>query len=151
MFLTTRGRYAVMAMLDMYSSYSESKIVSIKSMAARQSLSVYYLEQLFCLLKKEGIVKSIKGPGGGYIFEREPEKIFLSQILKAVGENIKITKCGTEDLNSCNNGENMKCNTHLLWVDLGEHINQYFTNTSLADISNKNFFFQRSLKENKTL
>lgn len=151
MFLTTRGRYAVMAMLDMYSSYSENKIVSIKSMAERQSLSVYYLEQLFCLLKKEGIVKSVKGPGGGYIFEREPEKIFLNQILKAVGENIKITKCETEDLHACNKGENIKCNTHLLWVDLGEHINQYFANTSLADVSNKNFFFQRNLKENKKL
>ena len=144
MFLTTRGRYAVMAMLDMHSSHGEGKIISIKLMSERQKLSLYYLEQLFSLLKKADIVKSIKGPGGGYIFSRSPDEIFLNEILKAVGENVKITKCQTEDSASCTKGETLKCDTHSLWVDLGDYLEEYFSKTSLTDVFKQNFFFKRN-------
>lgn len=134
-----------MAILDMYESCTDEKVVSIKSMAERQQLSIYYLEQLFSSLKNAGIVKSIKGPGGGYIFAKPTEQIFLSEILEAVGENIKITKCGIENKHSCHLDGKMKCNSHKLWYDLGEYILVYLKNTSLVDIANNNFFFKRSL------
>lgn len=144
MFLTTKGRYAIMAMLDMLQDSEQGGVVAVKEMAQRQNLSVYYLEQLFSLLKKHDIVKSIKGPGGGYSFNKSASDIFLSEILGAVGENIKITRCNKTDVHSCNESiYQSKCNSHLLWVDLGNYLERYFTNTSLADVANKNFFYKK--------
>lgn len=142
MFLTTRGRYAVMAMICMVEDFASSRVVSIKSMAKEQNLSVYYLEQLFSLLKKHGIVKSVKGPGGGYIFAKDPSQISLFEILKAVGENIIITRCGEGDV-SCNDSKSAKCNTHMLWIDFGNYIEHYFMSTSLLDAASRNLFFKR--------
>lgn len=149
MFLTTRGRYAVMAMLDMMEESKKGKAIPIKVMAARQNLSVYYLEQLFSLLKKKGIVQSVKGPGGGYTLSKNPASLFLLEILNAVGENIKITKCSLGK--SCTNSSTfIKCNSHFLWKDLTRYLEKYFAVTSLLDIENSNFFYQRAfLGDNK--
>lgn len=144
MFLTTRGRYAVMAMMDMVRDGKEGKAVSIKAMAERQNLSIYYLEQLFSLLKKHGIVHSIKGPGGGYTLGKEPADIFLLEILNAVGENIKITKCSDAESSACTNSASfIKCNAHLLWKDLGKYLEKYFAATSLLDIERNDFSHKR--------
>lgn len=142
MFLTTRGRYAIMAIVDMYNESKKSKVVSIKNIAERQDLSVYYLEQLFSLLKKANIVKSLKGPGGGYIFETSPEDIKLSEILRAVGENVEIAKCTLENKASCKTISEIKCNSHDLWANMTSYLLVYLNSTTIGDVANKNFFFK---------
>lgn len=146
MFLTTKGRYAIMAMLDMYESCIDGKVVSIKSMAERQNLSIYYLEQLFCLLKKHNIVNSVKGPGGGYVFAKLPSQIYLYDILKAVGEKTKTTKCGEKKDDLCQGAGSVKCNSHMLWVDFGRYIDEYFLHTTLEDVKEGNFYKQKNFK-----
>jgi Rrf2 family protein len=145
MFLTTKARYAIMAMLEMCEGYKSNTTVSISTLAESQGLSVYYLEQIFARLKREGLVNSIKGPGGGYIFTLPPEKIFLNSILIAVGENTKITKCTKEEgVFACTKkNDDIKCNSHKLWKDLGNYLVKYFIETSLADVQNNNYFFKR--------
>ena len=142
MFLTTGARYAVMAVISLASNLQNSKPVPIKTIAAEQGLSLYYLERIFAKLAKAGIVKSVKGPGGGYIFCKKPEEITLREILQAVGENVEITKCGIENLSSCSNAGFSKCNSHNLWANLSSYIQQYLRSTTLQDIKEKRFFFK---------
>lgn len=138
MFLTAKGRYAVIAMLDIAINGSDEKPISLSQIAERQSISVSYLEQIFLLLKKNNLVKSVKGPGGGYVINGKANEISIIKILKASGETIKMTKC--KENTSCN-GTSKKCITHHLWKNFEEKIANYLTNITIADITNSNNFF----------
>ena len=130
--LTTKGRYAVMAMADL-ASYQNGKPVSLNDISLRQNISLSYLEQLFSKLKNEKLVKSIRGPAGGYVLERNPKDIKISNIIFAVDEKIKTLNCKKESKKGCH-GRTVKCITHNLWDDLEQHINHFFDNVSLSDL-----------------
>ena len=130
--LTTKGRYAVMAMADL-ASYQNGKPVSLIDISLRQNISLSYLEQLFSKLKNEKLVKSVRGASGGYILEKNPKDIKLSNIIFAVDEQVKTLNCKRESKRSCN-GKTTKCITHNLWDDLEQHINKFFDNVSLNDL-----------------
>ena len=137
--LTTKGRYAVMAMADI-AIYQNGKPVSLNDISLRQNISLSYLEQLFSRLKNKKLVKSIRGSGGGYILDRNPKEIKLSNIIFAVDENIKTLNCKKESKRGCH-GKSTKCITHNLWDDLEKHINVFFESKSLNDFlepKNKN-------------
>jgi Rrf2 family iron-sulfur cluster assembly transcriptional regulator len=130
--LTTKGRYAVMAMADLAAN-QEQKPVSLSEISLRQNISLSYLEQLFSKLKDKKLVKSIRGPSGGYILERNPKDIKISNIIFAVDEQIKTLNCKKESKKGCH-GKTVKCITHNLWDDLEKHISSFFENTSLNDL-----------------
>ena len=130
--LTTKGRYAVMAMADL-ASYQNGKPVSLNDISLRQNISLSYLEQLFSKLKNEKLVKSVRGRSGGYVLEKNPKDITLSNIIFAVDEQVKTLNCKRDSKKGCN-GKTMKCITHNLWDDLEQHINNFFENVSLSDL-----------------
>ena len=130
--LTTKGRYAVMAMADL-ASFQSNKPVSLNDISLRQNISLSYLEQLFAKLKTGKLVKSIRGPSGGYILEKNPKDIKLSNIIFAVDEQVKTLNCKKESKRGCN-GKAVKCITHNLWDDLEKHINDFFDKVSLNDL-----------------
>ena len=130
--LTTKGRYAVMAMADL-ASYQNGKPVSLIDISLRQNISLSYLEQLFSKLKNEKLVKSVRGASGGYVLEKNPKDIKLSNIIFAVDEEVKTLNCKRDSKRGCN-GKTMKCITHNLWDDLEQHINKFFDNVSLNDL-----------------
>ena len=121
--LTSKGRYAVMALADM-ASFNTQNPVSLRDISLRQNISLVYLEQIFSKLKKSNIVKSIRGTNGGYILTKDPEKIKLSNIFLAVDEKVKTVQCNKESKKGCN-GKLTKCITHNLWDDLEMHINDF--------------------------
>ena len=133
--LTTKGRYAVMAMADLAANQS-LKPVSLSDIALRQNISLSYLEQLFSKLKNQKLIKSIRGPAGGYILEKNPREITVSNIIYAVDEQVKTLKCKKESKKGCH-GKTVKCITHNLWDDLEKHINEFFDNVSLNDLVNQ--------------
>ncbi|MDB2414498.1 Rrf2 family transcriptional regulator [Rickettsiales bacterium] len=128
--LTTKGRYAVMAMVDLAMQKTD-KPVSLSDIAERQGITLNYLEQIFMKLRRAGIVKSVRGPGGGYVMNSKGSDIIISDIVTAVDESIKMTRC--KDGHSCL-GENAKCVTHKLWVGLGKQIDNYLSAITLADV-----------------
>ena len=130
--LTTKGRYAVMAMADL-ALYQNGKPVSLNDISLRQNISLSYLEQLFSKLKNGKLVKSIRGPSGGYILDKSPKDIKLSNIIFAVDEQGKTLNCKKDSKKGCN-GKSTKCITHNLWDDLESHINSFFENKSLSDL-----------------
>ena len=130
--LTSKGRYAVMAMADLAKN-NITKPISLSEISLRQGISLSFLEQLFFRLKKNNLVQSTRGPHGGYILSRIPEQIKLSSIINAVDEQIKTVKCKKESKKGCN-GKSIKCITHDLWDDLETHINNFFEKNTLKDI-----------------
>jgi Rrf2 family iron-sulfur cluster assembly transcriptional regulator len=130
--LTTKGRYAVTAMLDLAFN-SQNNPVTLTDIAARQTISLSYLEQLFARLRKAEIVVGVRGPGGGYQLRESPEKVSIAAIIEAVNEPIDSTKCGGE----ANCQHDSICLTHDLWVGLSEHIYGYLSNINLADLMKK--------------
>jgi len=134
--LTTKGRYAVMAMADL-ASFQNDKPVSLNDISLRQNISLSYLEQLFSKLKNGRLVKSVRGPSGGYVLDKNPKDIKLSNIIFAVDEKVKTLNCKKESKKGCN-GKNTKCITHNLWDDLEQHINSFFENKSLSDLLKQN-------------
>ena len=130
--LTTKGRYAVMAMADLAAN-ENIKPVSLNEIALRQNISLSYLEQLFLKLKNNNLVKSVRGPQGGYVLERNPKDIKLSNIIFAVDEEVKTLNCKKDSKKGCN-GKSFKCITHSLWADLENHINFFFENKKLSDL-----------------
>ena len=130
--LTTKGRYAVMAMADLASN-QKLKPVSLNEISLRQNISLSYLEQLFSKLKNEKLVKSIRGPSGGYVLDKNPKDIKLSNIIFAVDEQVKTLNCKRDSKRGCN-GKTVKCITHDLWDDLEKHINEFFEKVSLNDL-----------------
>jgi Rrf2 family iron-sulfur cluster assembly transcriptional regulator len=131
--LTTKGRYAVTAMLDLALHKSEGPI-SLAGISQRQAISLSYLEQLFAKLRKSSLVISVRGPGGGYELERGADAIYIAQIVDAVNESVDTTKC--QGKGDCQNGET--CLTHSLWEDLSEQIHTFLEGISLADLVAKN-------------
>ena len=134
--LNTRGRYAVMALADM-ASFNSQNPVSLRDISLRQNISLVYLEQIFSKLKKNNIVKSIRGANGGYVLTKDPEQIKLSNIFSAVDEKVKTLQCKRESKKGCN-GKLTKCITHNLWDDLEMHINDFFDKKNLGDILKNN-------------
>ena len=122
--LTSKGRYAVMAMADLAKN-RDPKPVSLSEISLRQGISIFYLEQLFLKLKLESLVHSIRGSRGGYVLSKSPDQIKLSNIISAVNEKVETIKCNRNSKKGCN-GKLVKCITHNLWDELGEHINLFF-------------------------
>jgi Rrf2 family transcriptional regulator, iron-sulfur cluster assembly transcription factor len=130
--LTTKGRYAVTAMLDLALHYQKGA-VTLADIARRQGISLSYLEQLFAKLRRSGLVDSVRGPGGGYNLAMDPSKISVAKIVIAINENIDARRCGGEK--NCH-GEN-ECLTHQLWEDLSSRIHDFLSGISLADLVNR--------------
>jgi len=130
--LTSKGRYAVMAMADLAKNYVNEPI-SLTEISLRQGISSDYLEQLFSKLKKNNLVHSVRGPSGGYVLSKPADEIKLLSIINAVDEKIKTVKCKKESKKGCN-GKSIKCITHNLWDELENHINEFFENNTLKDI-----------------
>ena len=130
--LTSKGRYAVMAMADLAKNDAKYPI-SLNEISLRQGISLSFLEQLFLRLKKNNLVLSSRGPNGGYVLSRSPEEIKLSSIINAVNENIKTVKCKKTSKKGCN-GKSTKCVTHNLWDELEIYINNFFEKKNLNDL-----------------
>ena len=130
--LTNRGRYAVMAMADL-AKHNAAHPINLTEISLRQGISLSFLEQIFLKLKKNNLVKSTRGPTGGYLLSRAPEEIKLSNIIKAVDEKVKTVGCKKESKKGCT-GKSIKCITHSLWDDLESHINSFFEKNTLKDI-----------------
>ena len=137
--LTTKGRYAVMAMADLASN-EDIKPVSLNEIATRQNISLSYLEQLFLKLKNNHLVKSVRGPQGGYVLEKRAKDIKLSSIIFAVDEEVKTLNCKKDSKKGCD-GRLVKCITHNLWDELDKHINSFFENKNLNELVTKQEFF----------
>jgi Rrf2 family iron-sulfur cluster assembly transcriptional regulator len=130
--LTTKGRYAVMALADL-ASRDGHQAVPLADIAARQQISLSYLEQLFARLRRHGLVRSARGPGGGYRLAQSAVETRVADIILAVDEPLKITRCGPEKRKGCLvKGE--RCITHDLWDDLGRKIREYLTSVTLDDV-----------------
>jgi Rrf2 family transcriptional regulator, iron-sulfur cluster assembly transcription factor len=134
MMLTTKGRYAVMAMVDIAYHSANNKPVALHDICERQKIALSYLEQLFNKLKKSRLVISFKGPGGGYILSKDPAQTNILEIISSVDESIKITRCSSKEGKNCLQTSSTPCFTHALWEGLGRQISEYLLNTSLADI-----------------
>ena len=134
--LNTRSRYAVMALADI-ASFDKQNPISLRDISLRQNISLFYLEQIFSKLKKNNIVKSIRGTNGGYVLTKDPEQIKLSNIFSAVDEKVKTVQCRRESKKGCN-GRLTKCITHNLWDDLEIHINNFFEKKNLGDFLKNN-------------
>ena len=134
--LNTRGRYAVMALADM-AKFDNQNPISLRDVSLRQNISLVYLEQIFSKLKKNNIVKSIRGTNGGYILSKDPEQIKLSNIFSAVEEKVKTVQCKKESKKGCN-GKSTKCITHYLWDELEIYINDFFDKKNLGDLLKSN-------------
>jgi Rrf2 family iron-sulfur cluster assembly transcriptional regulator len=130
--LTSKGRYAVMAMADL-AKINTDRPTNLTDISLRQGISISFLEQIFLKLKRNNLVKSSRGPSGGYLLAQSPEEIKLSSIIKAVDEKVKTLGCKKESKKGCN-GKSVKCITHNLWDDLENHINKFFENNTLNDI-----------------
>ena len=131
--LTTKGRYAVMAMADLASNTNTGPI-SLADISFRQNISLAYLEQIFLKLKSKKLVKSTRGARGGYILEKTPSEIKLSNIIFAVDEEVKMLNCKKNSKKGCNN-KSTKCITHNLWDQLDHHINSFFEKVKLQDLT----------------
>lgn len=127
--LTTKGRYAVTAMLDLALRF-EQGAVTLADIAKRQGISLSYLEQLFAKLRRNGLVESIRGPGGGYNLAKAPADISVADIVQAINENIDVRRCGGNG--NCQGDE--ECLTHQLWEDLSERIHGFLESISLGDL-----------------
>ena len=134
--LTTKGRYAVMAMADL-ALYEEKGPISLTDISLRQSISLPYLEQIFIKLKDNNLVKSTRGAKGGYILEKPANEIKISNIISAVNEEVKTLNCKKESKKGCNN-KSTKCITHNLWDQLDQHINNFFEKVKLHDLVKRN-------------
>ena len=134
--LNSRSRYAVMALADI-ASFNKQNPVSLRDISLRQNISLVYLEQIFSKLKKNNIVKSIRGTNGGYVLTKDPEQIKLSNIFSAVDEKVKTLQCKRESKKGCN-GKLTKCITHNLWDDLEMHINNFFEKKNLGEFLKNN-------------
>lgn len=130
--LSTKGRYAVMAMVDLAAN-SEGKPVSLAEIAERQEISLSYLEQLFGKLRRGGLVKSVRGPGGGYLLSRSTGDTRVSDIVVAVDEPLRATRCKAGSSVGCR-GNSGRCLTHDLWEELGNQIHMFLSSVSLEDV-----------------
>ena len=134
--LTSKGRYAVMALADL-ARFDNIHPVSLRDISLRQGISLDYLEQIFSKLRKNEIVQSVRGTQGGYVLNKKAKDIKLTNIFDAVDEKVKTVQCKKESKKSCN-GKSTKCLTHNLWDELENHINDFFEKKSLEDLVKEN-------------
>jgi Rrf2 family iron-sulfur cluster assembly transcriptional regulator len=130
--LSTKGRYAVMAMVDL-ACHGDGAPVALSEIAERQEISLSYLEQLFAMLRRGGLVRSVRGPGGGYLLAFDRSETRIADIILAVDEPIRATRCTPGAPFGCR-GNRMRCLTHDLWEELGNQIHLYLSSVSLADV-----------------
>jgi Rrf2 family iron-sulfur cluster assembly transcriptional regulator len=130
--LSTKGRYAVMAMVDL-AHHSHGHPVALADIAERQEISLSYLEQLFARLRKGGLVKSVRGPGGGYLLALPAESTRISDVILAVDEPIRTTRCAGGSPAGCRLNRS-RCLTHDLWEELGNQIHLYLNSVTIADV-----------------
>ncbi len=144
--LTTKGRYAVTAMLDL-AFHSQQKPVTLTEIATRQTISLSYLEQLFSKLRKAGMVIGVRGPGGGYKLSRVASEICIADIISAVDESIDSTKCAGK----ANCQDNQPCLTHDLWMGLSEQIRSYLKGISLHELLQKDQVAEVAKRQDQTI
>jgi Rrf2 family transcriptional regulator, iron-sulfur cluster assembly transcription factor len=145
--LSTKGRYAVMAMVDIGQN-GEGRSVSLAEISERQDISQEYLEQLFAKLRKAGLVQSARGPGGGYRLARDADDIVIYDVVAAVDEPMKMTRCEGDAVDGCVKGE--RCCTHDLWSSIGRQVNTFLANVTLDDVVNKrNLALAASIRQAK--
>jgi len=144
--LSTKGRYAVMAMADLAANDGGSKPVSLAEIARRQEISLSYLEQLFAKLRRGDLVKSVRGPGGGYRLARPASELRISDIILAVDEPITATRCRKDSPKGCT-GTSGRCMTHDLWEELGRQIHVFLSSVSLADVVEKRVLGRARISE----
>ena len=137
--LTSKGRYAVMAMADLASNTNAGPI-SLSEISVRQNISLAYLEQIFIKLKNKKLVKSARGANGGYLLEKSATEIKISNIISAVDEEVKMLNCKKQSKKGCNN-RSTKCITHNLWDELDQHIHGFFEKVKLQDLVRQNSNF----------
>lgn len=133
--LSTKGRYAVMAMVDL-ACQSNGKPVSLADIAVRQEISQSYLEQLFGKLRKGGLVKSVRGPGGGYVLARSADATRVADVILAVDEPMRTTRCRVGSPSGCHSDKS-RCLTHDLWEELGNQIYLYLSSVTLGDVAGR--------------
>jgi Rrf2 family iron-sulfur cluster assembly transcriptional regulator len=143
--LTTKGRYAVTAMLDL-SLHGDDGPVSLAEISQRQDISLSYLEQLFSKLRKNDLVESMRGPGGGYRLGKAPEKVSISDIISAVDENVDVMRCRGEA--NCDHGDR-RCLTHDLWMDLSKQIHSFLSDISLKDMKERGDVLTVAMQQNQ--
>ena len=132
--LSSKGRYAVMALADL-AKFNSNQPVSLRDISLRQGISLVYLEQLFLKLKKNKIVNSVRGKKGGYVLNKNSTEIKISEVLLAVEEKVKTVGCEKHSKKACN-GKSSKCITHNLWDELEGYINNFFEKKKLSDLIN---------------
>lgn len=143
--LTSKGRYAVTAMLDV-SLHTDSGPVPLTDISERQGISLSYLEQLFAKLRKHELVSSVRGPGGGYFLSRDAKAISIREVIAAVDESVDATKC--QGKGNCQNGTT--CLTHHLWSDLSEQIESFLSEISLGELVERNNVQDVARRQDKT-
>ena len=144
--LTTKGRYAVTAMLDLAIHATDSP-VPLADISQRQGISLSYLEQLFARLRRQGLVKRARGPGGGYPLDRIPDAITVVEVLNAIDEKIDATRCGGEG--NCQEGH--ACLTHDLWCDLSKQISDFLSGISLGELVERNSVKEISARQDSVV
>jgi len=143
--LSTKGRYAVMALVDL-TSHSNGRPVALADISQRQEISLSYLEQLFAKLRRNGLVKSVRGPGGGYLLARSAEDTRISDAILAVDEPIRATRCKPNAGAGCQSDKS-RCLTHDLWEELTHQIHLFLSSVSLADVVNRRILGRSHLGE----
>jgi len=141
--LTSKGRYAVTAMLDV-ALHSQEGPVPLADISERQGISLSYLEQLFSRLRKNGLVASVRGPGGGYLLGKDASEIAVGAVITAVDESVDATRCQGRE--GCQNGE--RCLTHTLWRDLSERISGFLNNITLGELVNNQEILEVADRQN---
>ena len=136
--LTSKGRFAVTSLVDMAINSTGNKPISLSEISERQNISLSFLEQIFSLLKKREIVKSIRGPSGGYIFAKDPSFIMVYDVIDAIDEELKITRCKSGET-SCLSTKKTKCLTHNLWNNLTNHISFFLNSVSIKDVTDNSY------------
>ena len=145
--MSTKGRYAVMAMIDIGEN-SAGKPVSLADIAERQDISQEYLEQLFGKLRRAGLVASARGPGGGYVLARAADEIAMSDVIQAVDEELKVTRCSGDAVDGCVKGQ--RCGAHDLWSSMGRQLMHFLESVSLDDVvAKRNLALAASIKQAK--
>ena len=136
--LTSKGRYAVMAMADLALHGGADRAVPLQEVARRQEISLSYLEQLFARMRRAGLVSGVRGPGGGYRLARGADAVTVAEIIAAVNEPIKATRCDETSAKSCI-GRTGRCIAHGLWQEMGDRIQVFLESVSLADVLEQRF------------
>lgn len=143
MMLTTKGRYAVMAMVDIACQISDNP-VSLTDVATRQQINIDYLEQIFLKLRRNGLITSIRGAKGGYKLDKTPEEIKIADIIKAIEEPVKLLRCTNNEKEGCMKNK-ARCVTHHLWEGLDNLIHEYLQSVTLEQVKNNDFQGKSSL------